>query len=156
MQRFLTANRSSRASITPGLPKGIDAGETDGTYWISYEHVDAQPLSARLARTGPSHINELQGRSLAAILEPLAALHQARIVHGDLKLENVLVGRGDGRRLRVTLIDFGTDRLRQRPTVANGHTGVLAVFGSPKTIAPEQVRGHAGRRGERRLLRSAR
>ncbi len=77
----------------------------------------------------------------AAILEPLAALHKARIVHGDLKLENVLVGRGAEGGQQVTLIDFGTDRLRQRPTVANGHTGVLAVIGSPKTIAPEQVRG---------------
>ena len=78
---------------------------------------------------------------LRGILQPLAALHRARIAHGDLKLENVLVGYGDGGP-HVTLIDFGTDRLRQRATVANGHTGVLAVFGSPKTISPEQVRGH--------------
>ena len=51
------------------------------------------------------------------------------------------MGYGDGGP-HVTLIDFGTDRLRQRTTVSNGHTGVLAVFGSPKTISPEQVRGH--------------
>ena len=140
VQRLLTANRLVASVEHPGLPKGIDAGETDGVYWISYLHVDAQTLSARFARTGPSHINELKP-TLQAILEPLAALHQARIVHGDLKLENVLVGRSAEGGLRVTLIDFGTDRLRQRPTVANGHTGVLAVIGSPKTIAPEQVRG---------------
>jgi tetratricopeptide (TPR) repeat protein/tRNA A-37 threonylcarbamoyl transferase component Bud32 len=140
VQRLLTANRLVASVDHPGLPKGIDAGETDGVYWISYLHVDAQTLSARFARTGPSHINELKP-TLHAILEPLAALHQARIVHGDLKLENVLVGRTPDGGLRVTLIDFGTDRLRQRPTVANGHTGVLAVIGSPKTIAPEQVRG---------------
>ena len=140
VQRLLTANRLVAEVDHPGLPKGIDAGETDGSFWISYVHVDAQPLSARFARTGPSHINELKPL-LHAILEPLSALHRARIVHGDVKLENVLVGRGSDGALRVTLIDFGTDRLRQRPTVANGHTGVLAVIGSPKTIAPEQVRG---------------
>ncbi|HEY8041934.1 MAG TPA: tetratricopeptide repeat protein [Polyangiaceae bacterium] len=141
VQRLLTANRLVAGVDHPGLPKGMYAGEDDGTYWISYVHVDAQTLSARFARTGPSHINEIKPL-LRSILEPLAALHKARIVHGDLKLENVLVGRDatDGS-MRVTLIDFGTDRLRQRPTVANGHTGVLAVFGSPKTIAPEQVRG---------------
>jgi len=140
VQRLLTANRLVASVDHPGLPKGIDAGETEGAYWISYVHVDAQTLSARFARTGPSHINELKP-TLHAILEPLAALHQARIVHGDLKLENVLVGRNPEGGVRITLIDFGTDRLRQRPTVANGHTGVLAVIGSPKTIAPEQVRG---------------
>jgi serine/threonine protein kinase len=145
VQRLLTANRLVAAVDHPGLPHGIDAGETDGVYWISYHHIDAQPLSARLARTGPSHINEIKP-ILRGILEAMVALHKARIVHGDLKLENVLVGRGpqaggDGGAPRVVLIDFGTDRLRQRPTVANGHTGVLAVIGSPKTIAPEQVRG---------------
>jgi tetratricopeptide (TPR) repeat protein/tRNA A-37 threonylcarbamoyl transferase component Bud32 len=138
VQRLLTANRLVAAVEHRGLPARLDAGETEGAYWISYAHVDAQTLASRFARSGPSHINELKP-ILLGVLEPLAALHKARIVHGDLKLENVLVGRGPD--ARVTLIDFGTDRLRQRPTVANGHTGVLAVIGSPKTIAPEQVRG---------------
>ena len=140
VQRLLTANRLVASVEHPGLPRDIDAGDSGGVYWISYRHVDAQPLSARLARTGPSHINEVKPL-LRGILEALAALHKARIVHGDLKLENILVGRGADGGQQVTLIDFGTDRLRQRPTVANGHTGVLAIIGSPKTIAPEQVRG---------------
>jgi tetratricopeptide (TPR) repeat protein len=140
VQRFLTANRMVAGIDHPGLPKGLEAGEQDGTYWLSYELIDAQPLSARLARSGAMHIRDARP-ILRGILQPLAALHRARIAHGDLKLENVLVGYGDGGP-HVTLIDFGTDRLRQRTTVANGHTGVLAVFGSPKTISPEQVRGH--------------
>src|SRR5262249_40636631 len=101
----------------------------------------------------------------------LAALHRAQIAHGDLKLENVLVARatphqppeapkpeapiGDtpepavasppaAAAFRVVLIDFGTDRLRHRHVAANGHAGLLAVFGSPHTIAPEQVRGKLG------------
>ncbi len=141
VQRFLTANRLVAEVEHPGLPQWLEAGESDGAYWVSYAYVESmQPLSARFARTGPSHINELRP-VLRAILEPLAALHEARIAHGDLKLENVLVTRDAGGVPSVTLIDFGTDRLRQRPTVSNGHTGVLVVFGSPKTIAPEQVRG---------------
>ena len=140
VQRFLTANRMVAAIEHPGLPTGLEAGEYDGTYWISYNLIDAQPLSARIARSGALHLRDAKPL-LRGILEPLSALHKARMAHGDLKLENVLVGYGDGGP-RVTLIDFGTDRLRQRATVSNGHTGVLAVFGSPKTISPEQVRGH--------------
>ncbi|MGH7295857.1 MAG: protein kinase domain-containing protein, partial [Polyangiaceae bacterium] len=83
VQRLLTANRLVAGVDHAGLPKGIDAGEIDGAYWISYVHVDAQTLSARFSRTGPSHINELKP-TLQAVLEPLAALHKARIVHGDL------------------------------------------------------------------------
>ncbi len=142
VQRFLTANRLIATATHEGLPQGIEAGELEGGhFYVAYDNVDAQPLSARFARTGPSHVNELKP-ILRGILEPLAALHKASLVHGDLKLENVLVGRpGGGGDPKIHLIDFGTDRLRNRPTVANGHTGVLAVFGSPKTIAPEQVRG---------------
>jgi tetratricopeptide (TPR) repeat protein len=140
VQRFLTANRLIAGIDHPGLPAGLEAGEADGVYWIAYANDDSlQVLASRFARTGPAHIHELR-HILRAILEPLAALHGARIAHGDLKLENVLVGR-DADTSRVKLIDFGTDRLRQRPTVSNGHTGVLVVIGSPKTVAPEQVRG---------------
>ena len=141
VQRFLTANRLVAGIEHVGLPIGLEAGEAQGAYWVSYVHDDSlQPLSARFARTGPAHMNELRP-ILQSILDPLAALHAARIAHGDLKLENVLVGRDSEGGFRVTIIDFGADRLRQRPTVSNGHAGVLVVFGSPKTVAPEQVRG---------------
>src|SRR5580692_3333963 len=115
VQRFLTANRMVAALDQIGLPMGLEAGESDGTFWIRYDHDDAQPLSVRFARTGPVPLGELRP-ILRGILEPLAAMHRARIAHGDLKLENVLVGRDSPP--QVTLIDFGTDRLRQGAAVA--------------------------------------
>ncbi|MGO9833902.1 MAG: protein kinase domain-containing protein [Polyangiaceae bacterium] len=143
VQRYLTANRMVAEVDHPGLPQGLEAGETDGRFWVSYEDVDGEPLSARLVRTGRSRLDEIEP-ILRGILKPLMALHGARLVHGDLKLENVLVEkRWDGAEdPTVVLIDFGADRLRNRVAATNGHSGVLAVFGSAKTIAPEQVRGH--------------
>jgi tetratricopeptide (TPR) repeat protein/tRNA A-37 threonylcarbamoyl transferase component Bud32 len=143
--RFLTATRLVAGVNHDGLPQGIEARELpDGTDYVAYEFVESQPLSARFARTGPSHINELKP-ILLGIVEALAALHKEGLVHGNLKLENVLISRVAGQAgpqaLKVTLVDFGTDRLRQRSIAANGHSGLLAVFGSKKTIAPEQVRG---------------
>jgi tetratricopeptide (TPR) repeat protein/tRNA A-37 threonylcarbamoyl transferase component Bud32 len=143
VHRFLTANRLIGTLDHPGLPRHVEAGEIEpGVYYVAYEHIDGQPLSARLARTGPVSYNELRP-ILKGILEPLAALHRAHLVHGDVKTENILVaGRpGDMGEARVVLIDFGTDRLRVRAAASNGHTGLLAVFGSPKTVAPEIVRG---------------
>jgi tetratricopeptide (TPR) repeat protein len=141
VNRFLTQNRLVATVTHEGLPKNIDAGEADGTFYVAYEHIDAQPLSARFARTGPSHINELRP-ILRATLEPLAALHKAQLTHGDLKMDHCLVMRGaDAQSVKVVLIDFGGDRLRPRLTPTSGQYGLLAVYGSPKTIAPEQVRG---------------
>ena len=144
VHRFLTANRLVTTLPSDGFPRKLEAGELDGgLYYVAYEYVDAQTLAAKLAKTGPSHINELK-IILRGILAPLAQLHKAQLVHGDLKLENVLVARTPGEaELRVVLVDFGADRLRARLPLANGaaHSGLLAVFGSPKTIAPELARG---------------
>ncbi|HEX7664015.1 MAG TPA: protein kinase, partial [Polyangiaceae bacterium] len=161
VHRFLTANRLVGTVQSEGLPKNLEAGEAgEGVYYVAYEYLDATPLSARLARTGPTHINELK-TLLRGILEPLAALHKAQLTHGDLKLDHVLLTRAAGAAafggagatqflsgplndVRVVLIDLGGDRLRPRLAHAdkqNGGFGFLAVYGSPRTIAPEQVRG---------------
>ena len=153
VQRYLTANRLVAGVASDGLPRSIEAHAlADGVDYVAYEYIDGQTLAQRLARTGPSHINELKPL-LRGILEPLAALHAAQLTHGNLKLENVLVARGAGpvvagtaQSVKVVLIDFGTDRLRHHATAngaASGGGGVLAVFGSPRTVAPELVRGKA-------------
>ncbi len=145
VHRFLTANRLVGTVDHPGLPRHLEAGEIEpGVFYVAYQYIDAQALSARLARTGPVAYAELRP-ILRGILEPLAAVHKAHLVHGDLKTENVLVSvrSGDSKDVNVCLIDFGSDRLRNRSVAANGHTGLLAVFGSPKTVAPEIVRGRS-------------
>jgi len=142
VHRFLTANRLIGTVDHEGLPRHLEAGEVEpGLFYVAYEYIEAQPLSARLARTGPIAYNELRPL-LQGILAPLAALHRAHLIHGDVKAENILVASG-GAEPRVVLIDFGSDRLRARSVQANDHTGLLAVFGSPKTVAPEIVRGRA-------------
>ena len=146
LQRFLTANRLVGTVHHAGLPKNIETGSfADGRMFISYDFIEGQPLAARLTRTGPMHLNEARP-ILRAILETLAALHEKRLAHGDLKTENVLLGRSTesspGTGPRVVLVDFGTDRLRARGRTALHHTGILAVYGSAKAMAPELVRGH--------------
>jgi tetratricopeptide (TPR) repeat protein len=140
LQRFLAATRLAAQVEHEGLSPDVEAGESDGVVWVSYQREEAQSLAARFARTGPSHINEARG-ILQGILEPLMALHKARLAHGAIKMENVLVGRHEDGVAHITLVDFGTDRLRMRHAPSNGHGGAIAIFGSPKTIAPEQVRG---------------
>src|SRR6185369_9869214 len=100
-----------------------------GRVWVSYAPIDGQPLSARIARTGALHLNEARGL-VRGILGAIGALHDKRLAHGALKLENVIVGRGEGGAPRPVLIDVGGDRL----------LGAWAGA-SLKTTSPELLRG---------------
>ncbi len=151
VQRFLTANRIAATVKHDGLPRKLEAGELDagptgysGGAWVAYEWIDGQTLAQKLAKGGPSHVNELKPL-LEGALEPLAALHKAGLAHGDLRLERVVLTRTGEGDARVVLVDAGTDRLRPRVTsqAAGADGGFLALFGSPKSIAPEVIRGKA-------------
>ncbi|MGO8992192.1 MAG: protein kinase domain-containing protein, partial [Polyangiaceae bacterium] len=151
VQRFLTVNRVVAGMTHDGLPRKMEAGELpDGTVWVAYEWIEGQTLAARFAKSGPSHVNELKG-ILRGVLEPLAALHKAGLAHGDVKLENVVIARGNGggTEPRVVLVDAGTDRLRPRVLAGRGQGGqtgeggFVGLFVSPKTLAPEIARGKA-------------
>jgi tetratricopeptide (TPR) repeat protein len=139
LRRFLTLTRLAARVRHQGLPWKLRVGSVEGRHYVAQEAVEGQALSARVGRTGPMHVNEAQG-ILRALLEALAALHGERIVHGNLKLENVIVHRTADGAQQVLLVDACGDRLRTRPP-ANGHVELWSVS-SPKTVSPEQLRGH--------------
>ncbi|XYI03446.1 protein kinase domain-containing protein [Sorangium sp. So ce1128] len=130
VRRFLTQVRLAAQVRHENLASGVEAGLVGGRAFVAYTHVDGLPLSARLARSGPLHINEARPL-LHGILSGLAALHEQRLVHGALKLENVLVARDEEGQPLPVLVDVGGDRLG-------------AGWPSPelvRTASPEQLRG---------------
>ncbi|MBK8994249.1 MAG: tetratricopeptide repeat protein [Myxococcales bacterium] len=141
LHRFLTVSRLIGTISHPGLPKRLTAGQVDDRFLVAHEYVDAQPLSVRISRTGPMHINEARPL-LRAVLEALRAIHDRRLAHGDLRLENLLVHRNPDGSQQPILVDAGSDRLRARARVQSaGQTELFSTVGSPKSVAPEQIRG---------------
>jgi len=76
--------------------------------------------------------------------QALSYAHGLHIVHGDLKPENVMVNKVEGRDIQIKLLDFGMSRLaaltgdsRFRYT-----SGMYDVIGIPEYISPEQIKGH--------------
>src|SRR5258706_10409919 len=141
LHRFLTVTRLISRVSNASLPRSLTVGhlrEIDA-YYVAYENMDGEPLSARVKRDGPIHIQEARV-ILRNVLEALASLHARGIAHGNLKLENIIVSRSS-QSPSVLVVDGGVDRLRLRTRAINGHTQYLHTLGSPKTIAPEQIRG---------------
>ena len=142
LNRFFALTRLASRIDHPGLPKEVEIGQTEGgrEHYVAWAWVDAQPLSARIARSGAMHFNEAKP-IIESLLDVLAALHAARITHGSLELENVLVARGPDGTPYVTLLGAGEDRLRLRARRTSGSADYVSSLGSAKSMAPEQVLG---------------
>ncbi|ARF55555.1 serine/threonine-protein kinase [Streptomyces gilvosporeus] len=78
---------------------------------------------------------------VADVADGLAAAHSARIVHRDVKPENVLLDMqgplGPGGAHPALLTDFGIARLVDSPR----HTRATKVIGTPDYLAPEIIEG---------------
>ena len=141
LNRFLTVTRLIARIGHDSLPPGLTVGQLpdNGAHYVAYEDTEGEPLSLRIKRDGPLSFRDAR-TVLRAVLDALAALHDRRIAHGNLKLENIIVTRrpeGD----QVLLVDGGVDRLRLRARAMNGHSQFVHTLASPKTVAPEQIRG---------------
>src|SRR5262249_10576193 len=94
LQRFLTLTRVAGRMTHAGLPKGLLDGRVEGRYFVAHDAFVGEPLSTRVTRTGPMHLDEARDW-LRTLLSALGTLHEQRLVHGNLKLENVLVHRDE-------------------------------------------------------------
>ncbi len=106
------------------------AGQEQGRPWVVTELIEGESLATRLER-GPLPIGEVLtlGRALAGAL---AHVHEAGLVHRDLKPDNVLLRASDGAPL---LVDFGV----ARDEGADALTRTGALVGTLGYAAPEQL-----------------
>ncbi|MDX2150664.1 MAG: serine/threonine-protein kinase [Bryobacteraceae bacterium] len=102
--------------------------------FLTMELLQGESLQDRLAR-GPMEEDEANA-ILRQILEGLQAIHEAGVLHGDLKASNVFLDRE-----RVVIMDFGLSRRMHTSEVSVFGPNVIA--GTPAYMAPEQIRGEA-------------
>ena len=120
----------------PGLVAVYDIGTQDEQPFLVMELVEGETL-AQLIRRGPlepRHAASLGGQ-LAASLQ---AIHDAGVIHRDVKPANVMVcAADDGTPLRTKLTDFGIARLVDGTRLTS--TGLL--LGTAQYLSPEQTIG---------------
>lgn len=79
----------------PNLVTVYELVEADGVVWSVMPFVSGPSLAEYLAENG--RMSGERVREVAkALLDALAALHEAGVVHGDVRPANVLMAEGDG------------------------------------------------------------
>jgi serine/threonine protein kinase/Tol biopolymer transport system component len=114
----------------------------DGTGWqppfLTMEFLDGITLADKMSESGPIPWREAREIALE-ISAGLQAIHQAGIIHRDLKSRNIMLAERNGRTCAV-LMDFGLASEVDRTTdiSSSGLTRTGAVVGTPDYMAPEQ------------------
>jgi serine/threonine protein kinase len=116
---------------SPLVVEIYDYGVHGGFEYLAMEYLPRGDLKARIQR-GVSEQEALH--YVAQIAAALQVVHEAGLVHRDLKPPNVMLRDNDS----VALIDFGLARSMDASTIST-QTGVL--LGSPYYMSPEQAQG---------------
>jgi serine/threonine protein kinase len=134
LERFRREARAVARLSHPHIVTVIDAGEDDGHPFIVFEFVDGETLKSRIRRLERLPVGEAVAYAIE-IGRALACAHSERLVHRDVKPQNVLIDP-EG---RAKVTDFGIARSLE----AEGLTATGRVLGTTDYVSPEQALGES-------------
>jgi serine/threonine protein kinase/tetratricopeptide (TPR) repeat protein len=108
------------------------------TAFLTMEFLEGITLSEWLAQNGAVDYPEAESIALQ-LCDGLQAIHNAGVIHRDLKARNIMLIRGE-RGTRVVVMDFGLARFASEPeSIGTTEMGQpSAIVGTPEYMAPEQ------------------
>ena len=124
-EKFKKEARRLRSLNNPHIVKVYDLFEENGTAYYVMDYVYGESLSSRLKRT-KTPLSETAVRNyLSQILDGLEAIHNAGMLHLDIKPANIMVDS----HYVVKLIDFGASKQQSTVGGATMSTGISYTNG---------------------------
>jgi eukaryotic-like serine/threonine-protein kinase len=135
-ERFVHEGYTANSIEHPGVVRVIDDDVSEeGLPYLVMELLDGETLEDRAYRHGDSLPAGDVLALMDQLLDVLIVAHEKRVIHRDIKPDNLFLTR-EG---RLKVLDFGIARLTQ----AVPHRDVTAVgtlLGTPSFMPPEQAR----------------
>ena len=132
MRRFQREAQSATQLVHPNIVSVYDVGEEDVTNYIVIEYVEGTDLKEYIRERGPLPPREAV-RIMTQIVSAIELAHQNRIIHRDIKPQNILIDREGN----VKITDFGIAIALSETSLTQTNT----LLGSVHYLSPEQARG---------------
>jgi tRNA A-37 threonylcarbamoyl transferase component Bud32 len=132
-RRFSREARLAAKLDHPNVVQVYDVGEEDDRPYIVMEYVEGGTVGDRLKRRRRSLATNEAVELLCQLCDGLGHAHSKKLVHRDIKPQNLLLREADGC-LKIT--DFGIARAAEETTRLT-HPG--KVIGTDRYMAPEQL-----------------
>ncbi|MEO8687794.1 MAG: protein kinase, partial [Solirubrobacteraceae bacterium] len=130
-RRFIREARVAGSLNHPNVVTVYDFIEHEGTPYIAMEYLDRGSLRPSVGRMSPAQI----GGVLEGLLAALTHAESMKIVHRDVKPENLLVTDEGG----IKIADFGIAKAYYQVATEEMLTPAGATIGTPAYMAPEQA-----------------
>jgi serine/threonine-protein kinase len=133
-ERFKTEIKLARKVRHKNVCSIHDYGEYEGFLYISMEFIEGVDLKRILKEKGTPPFDESYKLAIQ-VAQGLQAVHDAGIIHRDLKASNIMSDKAGV----VRLMDFG---VAKQYGAGGTITSTGQVVGTPEYMSPEQAQGH--------------
>ena len=133
LARFIHEGNALRQLNHPNIVKVLDTLEENGQHYIVMEYVSGGSLADLLKKQGRLSVSQTLSIALE-VADALSRAHHLKIIHRDIKPDNVLLAHDGTPRLS----DFGVAHLAESEITQSG-----MVMGTYSYLCPEAFNGQA-------------
>ncbi len=134
VKRFKIEAQSAASLTHPNIVSVYDVGEDNGVNYIVMELLEGDTLKDYIERKGKLSVDETINLSIQ-IASALEAAHKAKIVHRDIKPQNIVLTRN---MTQAKVTDFGIAKMSSTATIT---TLGSSTIGSVHYFSPEHAKG---------------
>lgn len=131
---IVEAKRLAKFNNIPGVVDIYDSFMENDTGYIIMEYLEGETAKQYLARSGGRIGYEDAKSIMLPVMDALAEVHKAGIIHRDIAPDNIFLNKKDGGR-EIKLLDFGAARY-----ATTYHSKSLSVILKPGYAPEEQYR----------------